>query len=85
MSAEEKTKLSHGKLAWASQDRTVFEISTEAPAPNDAASAIGLLKKRKSEIERAQHVSTFKAGADRELAAIDELLKTLEDCLPQAA
>jgi hypothetical protein len=30
-------------------------------------------------------VSTFKAGADREIGAIDELLKTLNECLPQAA
>jgi hypothetical protein len=85
VTAEEKTHLSHGKLNWARQDRAVFEISTEAPAPNEAATAIALLRKRKTEIERAQHVSTFKAGADRELAAIDELLKTIEECLPQAA
>jgi prefoldin subunit 5 len=85
VTAEEKTHLSHGKLIWARQDRAVFEVSTEALAPTDAASAIALLKKRKTEIERAQHVSTFKAGADRELAAIDELLKTLEECQPQAA
>jgi soluble cytochrome b562 len=85
VSAEEKTHLSQGKLKWAHVDRAAFEVSTEAPAPSDVHSAIELLIKRKSEIERAQHVSTFKAGADREIGAIDELLKTLNECLPQAA
>ncbi len=85
MTAEEKTHLSHGKLKWAQQDRAAFEVSTECPVPADVNSAIELLKKRKNEIERAKHVSTFKAGADRELGAIDELLKTLEECLPEAA
>ena len=85
MSAEEKTHLSQGKLKWAHDDRAAFEVSTEAPAPSDVRSAMESLTKRKSEIERAQHVSTFKAGADREIGAIEELLKTLQECLPEAA
>ncbi len=85
MTSEIKTHLSHGKLIWAPDDKAVFEVSTEKDAPSEPELALNHLLKRKSEIERAKHVSTFKAGADRELAAIDELLKTLNACIPQAA
>jgi hypothetical protein len=85
VSATETTKLSHGVLRWAAADKAAFELSVEKDAPDTPEAAIKLLQKRKAEIERANHASTFKIGADRELAAIEELLKTLNGSILQAA
>jgi hypothetical protein len=79
------TNFSHGVLRWAPADTAAFELSVEKDAPDAPETAIKLLMKRKTEIEKANHASTFKAGADRELAAIEELLKTLSAAVPQAA
>lgn len=85
MTASHTTNYSHGVLRWAPADKAAFELSVEKDAPDSPETAIKLLMKRKTEIERANHASTFKVGADRELAAIDELLKTLTAAVPQAA
>ena len=85
VTATHTTNYSHGVLRWAPADKAAFELSVEKDAPDSPETAIKLLLKRKGEIEKVNHASTFKIGADRELAAIEELLKTLTQAVPQAA